>query len=485
MRIAWFSPLPPVRSGIATYSAELLPRLGPEFEVHCFVESTSETAARGDQHASRRNPTSGAMAGGRRVGEGPLRSPEPQAPVAFDAHDFVWKHQRVPYDLVVYQLGNAPCHDYMWAYLARYPGLVVLHDVRLHQARARRLLNQKRFADYRNEFWYDHPDAAADFVEYAVEGLGGPIYYFWPMLRVVMRTARAIAVHNGRVAAELREQHGNVPIDSIRMGVAAFEAARGTSLDGGVGTDVRVRRELDVPDRACMFAVFGRVTAEKRILPILGALGALVAEGAHAFLLLVGEAAEYPTLAEELQRCGLSDRVRITGFVRDEAIGGYLAAADACLCLRWPTAQETSASWLRCLAAARATVITDLAHLVDIPTLDPSLPGSRPGSSAPIAMRIDLLDEEESLRTAMRRLAADARLRENLARAGQAYWAREHTLDVMVADYRRVIKEAAARPAPAVADLPVHFTDDYAGLARRIARQFGVEIDLLRRNDGL
>src|SRR3984893_14273669 len=98
-------------------------------------------------------------------------------------------------------------------------------------------------------------------------------------------------------------------------------------------------------------------------------------------------------------------------------------------------------------------------------------------------MRIDLLEEGESLRTAMRGLAAEARLVESLARAGHAYWAREHTLEVMVADYRRVIKEAAARPVPAVADLPAHFTNDYTGLARRIARQLGVEIDLLRGND--
>ena len=45
-----------------------------------------------------------------------------------------------PYDLVVYQLGNAACHDYMWGYLFRYPGLVVLHDAQVHQARAQSLL---------------------------------------------------------------------------------------------------------------------------------------------------------------------------------------------------------------------------------------------------------------------------------------------------------------------------------------------------------
>ena len=44
-----------------------------------------------------------------------------------------------PYDLIVYQLGNDSCHDYMWPYLVRHPGLVVLHDGQTHQARARTL----------------------------------------------------------------------------------------------------------------------------------------------------------------------------------------------------------------------------------------------------------------------------------------------------------------------------------------------------------
>ena len=64
MRIAWFSPLPPSTSGIAAYSAELLPLLD----------------ARG--HPIDRF-------------------------TAANAQDFVWKMRRAPYDLVVYQLGNA------------------------------------------------------------------------------------------------------------------------------------------------------------------------------------------------------------------------------------------------------------------------------------------------------------------------------------------------------------------------------------------
>jgi hypothetical protein len=213
MRIAWFSPLPPVRSGIAAYSADVLP--GLPHHVDCFVDRT--------------NPT-----------PGPAQSR--------NAHDFVWAHQRAPYDLVVYQLGNAPCHDYMWAYLAAYPGLVVLHDARLHHARARRLLSQDRVDDYRREFWFDHPAAPPAFVEYVVEGLGGSVYYLWPMLRVVMQSARMVAVHSPRVAAALREEFPDTPVGAIRMGVAAWPPPE---------SPASVRAALGVPPSAVLFASLG------------------------------------------------------------------------------------------------------------------------------------------------------------------------------------------------------------------------------------
>src|SRR5258708_30593879 len=167
----------------------------------------------------------------------------------------------------------------------------------------------------------------------------------------------------------------------------------------------RVRQALDIPDEARVFAVFGKVTPEKRVPAILAALAALRAEGVTAWLLVVGEADD--SLATS------AEGVRVTGYVADSAIGSHLVAADACLCLRWPTALETSASWLRCLAAARATVLTDLPHLVDIPSS--------------VAMRVDLLNEERDLVEAMRRLASDPELRDAVARAGHADWEGGHT----------------------------------------------------------
>jgi glycosyltransferase involved in cell wall biosynthesis len=436
LRLAWFSPLPPVRSGIAADNAELLTQLDRDFAIDRFVESP----------------------------------PAERADRVFDAHDFVWKHKRDPYNLVVYQLGNNAHHDYIWAYLTRYPGLVVVHDPKLHHARARQLLQHQRFDDYRCEFRYDHPDASPGFVEYAVEGLGGPIYYFWSMLRVVMRTARLVAVHNQRVATELRELFPDTPIEAIRLGKSPVEISRAARET--------MRARLGLGEKSIAFAAFGKLTAEKRIGPILRAFAAVVREGLDVRLLLVGDASDYASLQDELTAQNVGDRVHVIGYVEEESIGGYLAASDVCLCLRWPTAQETSASWLHCLAAARPTVVSDLAHLVDIPTLAPH-ERPLPRQVEPVAIRVDLLDEESSLAQAMRRLAEDANARANLARAGHAYWSENHTGEAAANDYRRIIKDAATRPAPIVTDLPPHFTEDYSSRARTITEHCGVLTDVL------
>jgi glycosyltransferase involved in cell wall biosynthesis len=433
-RLAWFSPLPPVRSGIAAYSAELLPLLA-DYDVDVFTD-------------------------------------QPALPAGLSAYEFQPRHLQRPYDLIVYQLGNASFHDYMWPYLVRYPGLVVLHDAQLHQSRAKLLLQQRRDDDYRAEFAWNHPDARPAVAEYVAVGLGGPVHYFWPMLRVPLAHARLVAVHNARTADELRSQFPETPIETIAMGVPV----------PGLAT----RATHGIPDDAVVFAAFGGVTPEKRVPQILRAFAALD-RTRPAHLLLVGATAGYYDVAADAAQAGIADRMTVTGYVADEDLPGYLAAADVCLCLRWPTARETSASWLRCLAAGRTTVITDLANLVDVPSLDPrtwtpqcarawGLHGS-PNRRTPVCVSIDILDEDHSLRLALRRLLVDADLRTQLGSAAHAYWQTHHTLEQMAADYRRVIDRARATNVPAPTEAPAHLHEDGTALANQIASTLGVELD--------
>jgi hypothetical protein len=165
MRLAWFTPFPPDRSGIAAYSAELLPLLAAAHQIDVFVDRAPAARA------------SGAARHGAPPCSGTSANPAPPGFSVRSAHDFPWRHARSPYDLVVYQLGNASCHDYMWAYFPRYPGLVVLHDAQVHQARAKQLLAAGRAGHYAAELRDSHPEAPAGLEDLIGAGLGGALFY--------------------------------------------------------------------------------------------------------------------------------------------------------------------------------------------------------------------------------------------------------------------------------------------------------------------
>jgi hypothetical protein len=76
----------------------------------------------------------------------------------------------------------------------------------------------------------------------------------------------------------------------------------------------------------------------------------------------------------------------------------------------------------------------------------------------------------------MSALITDAQLRRALSSAGHTYWSREHTMELMAEDYRRVMRDAATLAVPRVEGLPSHFTADYSWLVRRISEEVGVDI---------
>ena len=445
-RVAWFTPLPPVRSGIARYSVELLPRLGHHFEIDVFVGTTVCQAVPG-------------VAG------------------VFSAHDFIWKHAANPYALIVYQLGNAPCHDYMWPYLVRFPGLVTLHDGQLHHSRARRLLRENRLEHYRAEFCYNHPDAVPLAAELGAAGLLGALTQLWPMRRVVLTSSRSMLVHNTRLAEELQGEDADVSIDVVEMGVPEPPVA--------VKARSRVRASLGISPDVVLFAAFGKVTPEKRVAQALRALASLGPETPW-HMMLCGEEVDHYDPLSDARRFGVSDRVTVTGYVGEDEMPGHIDAADVCLCLRWPSSRETSASWLRCLAAGKPTVVTDLVHLTDVRSLDPrdwTVAGcpARPDAVGPVVrpacISIDIVDEDHSLGLALRRISADRNLRETLGRAARQLWTDRFTLDRMALGYERVMERVSGTRAdgPRPAELPPHLGCDGTELASTVLSDFGLD----------
>lgn len=444
MRLAWFSPLPPVRTGLSVHSRELLGSLGADHRVDVFVDEPVADAAR------RLN-----------------RFPESVA--IHPARDFVWRAARAAYDLTVYQLGNSAHHAYQWPYLFRYPGLLVLHDGHLHHSRAAQLMRQRRSDDYRAEFAACQPETNVDAAELAIAGFDSHLYYYWPFSRLVVQASKITAVHTPALRDDLASESPEAHVEYVRLAHGSLVGA-----EDAAGRRARARAHHGIPADAIVFGCFGGLTREKGLPQILDAFTAIRHSLPRPVLLLGGEAPSHYDLRGDLSRRSLGDQVVTTGYIDSEdEMTSLIAASDLTLNLRWPTARELSGPWLRSLAAGRCSIVSALAHLAGIPMINAGTWTTT--SDAPVAVAIDVMEEAHLLPAAMRRLGTDKTLRDRIGTAARAYWQREHSYERMLDDYRGLIQLAASVPARQVR-LPHHLVNDTSGLTERLLAPLGVPV---------
>ena len=447
-RVAFFSPWPPQPSGVAACAADLVPRLAEAgHAIDVFVDEALVPVSRGDD----RGPTAGHV----RV---------------LGAHDFVWRQALGHYDLPIYQLGNSWAHGFIWPYLFRWPGLTVLHDARLHHARASALMARRRLQDYRAEFRYNHPDVSPDAAELAVAGFDGTYYYHWPMRRAVVEASRMVVSHSWSMADLLTKAHPSRPIAYLHLG-----HGEAVPPDVLATRRARFRAAHGIPDDAMVFGVLGAAAPEKRIGPVLRAFAATRQWAPDARLIIAGHVAPLLGLDDLLDNFGVRSSTHVVGRVTDEEFDDAVAASDVGINLRWPTAREVSGPWLRFIAAGRPTVIVDAVHTVDLLTLDPRTwrchvptPTLNPDPEREaVAVAIDILDEDHSLRLALRRLASDEQLRAQLGANAQRHWQSSHSVARMVRDYNLVITEALHAEIPK-AHLPMHLRPNPEAHSQRL-----------------
>ena len=445
IRIAWFTPLPSAPPGLPCHRTALLAELQKRYAIDRFVGAAAE-----------------------HLQNAPTRT--------FSAHDFVWKHIRDPYDLTVFDVADSRSYDFVWPYLVRYPGLVVLQEERLHRSRASMLVAQGRDDAYHAEFHYDHPNANPDIPELGIAKLLGATSELWPMRRVVVESSRLLVAQNGWVAETLKNEASHDRIEVIEPGAPEIAPSPETRE--------RIRSRHGIAGDAVVFAMVGPLTPERRVDPVWSAIELLRQDVPPVHLLMCGEADDpHPYTARHLDITG-----HVTWISGSDAsdFSAVLSAADVSVCLGWPSGLPAVLSFVESLAAAKPAIVTDLADRVDIPALDPHDWHLRPLARAddgPTDLRseaacvsIDILDEHHSLPLAMSRLARDPALRKTLGHGARALWQRRFSFDRLVRDFETIIPKALDVPRSAVrqASLPPHLRTDGAGRVRSLLAPLGV-----------
>ena len=395
MRLAFVSPLPPAATGVADYAAEVLEILAGRHDVELFHAQAEVEAAR-----------------------------LPAGAFLHLVSDLLARHRERPYDLAVYQMGNGRAHDFLYDVVSRLPGLLVLHDLVLHHARAAQFLESAPVRAWRRdpssaaaratarpsldawraELDYSYPGRGERLYEAHLGTVGDLLPYAYPLFRIPVEASRATAVHNAFAADAVRGEVPGAEVALLPM------PARAVAVTPAEVAALRARLGFAAGD--VVVGVFGLLTPEKRVEAVARAVSRAAAWEPRLRLLLAGPVGDAPRLEALLDRHDLGRRTVMTGRVPLAELATHIEAADVVAHLRYPTARETSAALMRVLAQGRATIVSDLEHQADLPQ--------------DAVVRTDVTDETGELTRAILRLAADPGARARLGAAAAGHVRRAH-----------------------------------------------------------
>ena len=361
MKVAYFSPMPPEPSGIADYSALLLPALRERLDV--------EAVRRG-----KKRPPRGT-------------------------------------DLCLYHVGNNPeAHGWIVDALRRRPGLVVLHDFVLHHLVAGLTVGRGDGHGYLDAMEREHGVVGRLLAHGVLDKRIPPLWenrpQDFPLAGEVLGHASGLVVHSRYVRDRARDagyagRIWVVPHPAWPVPEVGPERVNGTPV----------------------FGVFGNVNQSKRVPQLLEAFARLREEHPDAALLLVGATASGFDLERRLQRLGLDGAGVVRhDRVDEERLWAMMAACDAVVSLRSPTMGETSGVAIRALSLGKPLVVSANGWFAELPADVGLKVPVDDGEEDTLTAALELLASRPDVRAAMgERAAALAQRDHDVGRVAELY----------------------------------------------------------------
>jgi glycosyltransferase involved in cell wall biosynthesis len=402
LKLAFFSPLNPIQSGISDYSEELLPYLARYADIDLYVDDYTPA----NQEITRQFAVYPASKFSRQAGR---------------------------YDTYLFHMGNSAAHAYIYRALQATAGqgILVLHDFVLHHFLIGEYLNHGKAPEYIRQMARRYGAEGEKLAREVIKGRFAESLFYYPLNETAIEAGRAVLVHSQYARHLIEKAYPDKPVGVARMGVPLPPLV----------SKAEARARLGLPEDEFVLFSLGHLNPYKRLDSALWAYRAFSREFPNSRFVLAGSLSPNYNVRAMIEALGLTERVELPGYTSPEQSRDYLAAADVCLNLRYPTAGETSASLLRIMGAGRAVLVSRTGAFEELP--DDS------------CIKVDVDDaEEELLLEYLRLLARRPEVKQALGRNARRYVTDSARLVDAAHDYYLFLCQILGRapviqPAPA------------------------------------
>jgi glycosyltransferase involved in cell wall biosynthesis len=372
MKINWFSPLPPAKTGIATATGLLLPALAERAGVTLWT-SQPEWDGIVERWAKVRR---------------------------FDADELNHKALNQA-DITFFNLGNnALFHSAIWEASQRHRGITILHDICLQhfyagyyrqnrQDRGAYVGEMRRYYQERGhiaaEAFWNGQTKADDLVEH------------FPLTQLALCNTLGVIVHTRSAFAEIKKM-GRWPVAYLPLLRPACEPPRPENRD-----DSGPARKI---------IMFGHMGLNRRIESTLEALARFPQKSALR-LDIYGDLENESVVRTQIAALRLERIVHVHGFVAEEELVRALRAADLGINLRYPTMGEASGSQLQLWEYSLPALVTATGFYADLPA--DTVAFVRPES------------EIEDIQSHLRDFLADPQRFREMGKRGRKYLEKHHS----------------------------------------------------------
>jgi glycosyltransferase involved in cell wall biosynthesis len=321
MKLNWFSPLKPARTGVANFTSHVLPALAARAEVTLWTDQREWDPAL-ETHARVRT---------------------------YDGLHLPWREVNEA-AMSVFNLGDNASYDAaLWQLSRQHAGLVILHSLRFHHLFA----GIYRDGNKREEYlaimnsYYGKPghQAGVKFLKGAL-----PADYMaqhFPLTPLAVESALGLMVHWRGAMLELK-RYNRWPVAFVPMPFPATPADRRGKAE---------RFYQSWGGSPYCLLVFGFIEQDRRLDSFLEALAAF--SGRDRFRLHVyGELWDPAHVQTKISGLGIDHLVCLHGSVGDAQLDEALASAHLVINLRFPTTGEASEAQLRLWDHALPSMVT-------------------------------------------------------------------------------------------------------------------------------